>query len=126
MAEVIKEVPAEETATTTTTATVDRRDHRITVAERIVYLLGGILLGLLALRFLLRLLAANPSNGFADFVYTVTHPFVVPFFGLFNYREQFGAARFEFETLIAIAVYALAVFVLARLVALPSRRPTVE
>jgi YggT family protein len=76
----------------------------------------------LGIRFLLRLLAANPGNGFADFVYTVTHPFVAPFFGLFNYREQFGASRFEFETLIAILVYALVIAVLARLATLSSRR----
>lgn len=126
-----KQVPAEEAAPTTTaapvaddTASVDnpRKEHRITVAERVVYLVGGILLAVLGLRFLLMLLGANSGAGFADFIYSVSHPFVTPFFGLFNYKEQFGANRFEFETLIAIMVYAIVMVVIAKIVALPSNR----
>lgn len=115
-----------EPAATTQTAPVatenPQREYHISVAERIVYLLGGILILILALRFLLMLLGANSGAGFANFIYTVSHPFVTPFFGLFNYREQFGASRFEFETLIAIIVYAAIMVILARIVALPSRR----
>jgi YggT family protein len=127
MAEVYREVRTDNTAEqpvaqTASVAETSRKEHRMNVAQRLIYLIGGILLGLLGIRFLLRLLAANPGNGFADFVYTVTHPFVAPFFGLFNYREQFGASRFEFETLIAILVYALVIAVLARLATLSSRR----
>jgi YggT family protein len=126
-----KQVTTEQPATTTTTAAPaagtavvenPRKEHQITVAERVVYLIGGILLAILGLRFLLMLLGANSGAGFANFIYTVSHPFVVPFFGLFNYREQFGASRFEFETLIAIVVYAIVMVVLARIVALPSAR----
>lgn len=130
MAVATKQVTTEQPATTTTaspaadTAVVDnpRKEHRITVAERVVYLVGGILLAILALRFLLMLLGANSGAGFADFIYTVSHPFVTPFFGLFNYREQFGVSRFEFETLLAIVVYAIVMVVLAKIVALPSTR----
>lgn len=132
MAVTTRQVPVEEPVATTTatapvaddTAVVDnpRKEHRITVAERVVYLIGGILLALLGLRFLLMLLGANSSAGFANFIYGVTHPFVSPFFGLFNYKEQFGASRFEFETLIAIAVYAILMVVIAKIVALSSNR----
>jgi hypothetical protein len=131
MAVATRQIPTEETATTTTTAPVaddtavvdnPRKEHRITVAERLVYLIGGILLAILGLRFLLMLLGANSGAGFADFIYSVSHPFVSPFFGLFNYKEQFGANRFEFETLIAMAVYAILMVVIAKIVALPSNR----
>jgi YggT family protein len=98
-----------------------RDDHRMNVAERFIWLIAGIIMGLLALRFLLRLLGANPNNGFADFIYSVSHPFAVPFFGLFNYTADLGAGRFEFETLIAILIYALAAWVLAKLVTLGKR-----
>lgn len=98
-----------------------RDDHRMNVAERFIWLIAGIIMGLLALRFLLRLLGANPNNGFADFIYSVSHPFAVPFFGLFNYDADLGAGRFEFETLIAILIYALAAWVLAKLVTLGKR-----
>lgn len=98
-----------------------RDDHRMNVAERFIWLIAGIIMGLLALRFLLRLLGANPNNGFADFIYSVSHPFAVPFFGQFNYDADLGAGRFEFETLIAILIYALAAWVLAKLVTLGKR-----
>ena len=78
---------------------------------------------LLAIRFLLALFGANPANGFADFIYTCSHPFVTPFFGLFSYRERLGIGRFEYETLIAIVVYAGVMELLARLVTIGSRRP---
>lgn len=131
MAATSRQARDEEPVTTTATAPVEddravvdnpRKEHRITVAERVVYLVGGILLAILGLRFLLMLLGANSGAGFADFVYTVSHPFVTPFFGLFNYREQFGANRFEFETLIAMVVYAIVMVVIAKMVALPSNR----
>ena len=115
--------PVDTVETTTTTEPVSpRAEHRMTVAERVIYLVGGILLALLAVRFLLSLFGANRSNGFADFIYSVTHPFVSPFFGLFSYKEQFGQSRFEFETLIAMVVYAIVMWVLARLVTIGSRQ----
>lgn len=100
-----------------------RSEYRMTVLERLVYLVGGIIIALLALRFLLALLGANKGSGFADFIYNASHPFVAPFFGLFNYDEQFGVSRFEFETLVAIVVYAIVMAILARLVTLGSHRP---
>lgn len=116
--------PMENTTPTEPVESVNpRTEHRMTVAERVIYLVGGIVLGLMAIRFLLSLFGANRVNGFADFIYSVTHPFVSPFFGLFNYTEQFGRSRFEFETLIAIAFYGLVMVVLARLVTLGSRQP---
>lgn len=124
MAVVTKPVATEQPVATADDTVVDttRKEHRITVAERIVYLVGGILLAILALRFLLRLLGANSGAGFADFIYTISHPFVTPFFGLFNYHEQFGVSRFEFETLIAMVVYAIVMVIVAKIVALPSYR----
>lgn len=118
-----REVPQTETVPAPEAAPVSARaEHRKTLAEQIVYLIGGILIGLLAIRFILSLLGANRENGFANLIYTLSHPFASPFFGLFNYKEQFGVSRFEIETLVAIAVYALVMAVLARLVTLGSRR----
>jgi hypothetical protein len=97
-----------------------------TVAERVIYLLGGILLVLLALRVLLSLLGANRANGFADFIYGVTYPFVAPFFGLFGYDVSYGVSRFEIETVVAIVVYALLIALLARLATLNRPRRSVR
>jgi YggT family protein len=93
--------------------------HPASVAERIVWLIAGIILALLAVRFILELFGANPGNGFANFIYTTSHPFVAPFFGLFNYNSiNDGVGRFEVFTLIAMAVYAIVAAIIARLVTL--------
>jgi hypothetical protein len=95
------------------------------VAARLIYLTGGTIITLLALRFLLALLGANPNNAFADFIYTVSHPFAAPFFSLFSYDQTLGSSRFELGTLVAIVVYTLLTGLLARLVTVGSRRPVV-
>lgn len=74
-------------------------------AQRIVWYITGVLLTLLAFRFVLSLLGANRNNGFADFIYGVSYPFVAPFFGLFNYEATYGVARFEVETVVAMLFY---------------------
>lgn len=96
-----------------------------TLAARIIWYIAGVLLVLLALRFILALLGANPTNGFANFIYTTSHPFVAPFFSLFGYRLQYGVSRFEVYTLVAMAVYALIAWGLARLVTIDKPRTEV-
>lgn len=96
-----------------------------TLLARIISLIGGIIVALLGLRFLLMLLGANRGNVLVDFIYSASLPFVKPFFGMFNYHEQIGVSRFEFETLIAMLVYALLTWGLVRLLTLPNRHVTV-
>lgn len=91
------------------------------LAARIVSLIGGIIVALLGLRFVLALLGANPANAFANFVYSVSHPFVAPFFGLFNYNGQLGVVRFEYETLIAILFWSFVTWMIVRLLTIGDR-----
>lgn len=91
------------------------------VAARIVSLIGGIVLAILGMRFVLSLLGANKGNVFADFIYSVSNPFVAPFFGLFNYTPQFGVVRFEFETLIAMAFWGFVTWIIIQMVTIGSR-----
>jgi len=94
------------------------------LAARIIWYVAGVLLTILAFRFILTLLGANPDNFFANFIYTVSHPFVAPFFSLFGYNLQYGVSRFEIYTLVAMAVYAIIAYGLERLVTIgqPSSR----
>ncbi|HWB39258.1 MAG TPA: YggT family protein [Candidatus Saccharimonadales bacterium] len=87
-----------------------------TLVARVIWYVAGVLVALLIVRFMLALLGANPGNGFANFIYSVSHPFVAPFFGLFSYDQRLGVGRFEIYTLIAMVVYALVAWALARLV----------
>lgn len=98
-----------------------RDDHRMNMAERFVWMVAGVIIGLLAIRFLLRLLGANPNNGFVDFIYSISGIFAAPFFGMFNYTVDTGVGRFEFETLVAMAVYALIAWLIAKLVTIGRR-----
>lgn len=86
------------------------------VATRVVWFIAGVIITLLAIRFVLVLLGANANSGFADFIYTVSRPFVAPFFNLFSYDLSYGVSRFEIFTLVAMAIYALIAGAIARLI----------
>ena len=100
----------------------DNAGHRISeIAIRIVNLAAAVIIGLLTLRFVLSMFGANTGNVIADFIYNASHPFVAPFFGLFNYTPQFGVVRFEFETLVAIIFYTIAAVFLTSLLSINRR-----
>jgi len=97
----------------------DDTEHQQNVAERVVWYIAGVLLVLLGFRFLLALLGANATNGFANFIYSVSHPFVSPFFSLFSYNSTInGLSRFEIYTLVAMLFYAVVAWGVAKLVTL--------
>jgi len=93
-----------------------KRSNGQTIAARVIWYIAGVLLVLLALRFFFVLLAANPANSVAKFVFNASHPFVAPFFSLFGYSIHYGVSKFETFTLVAMVIYALIAFGLARLV----------
>jgi YggT family protein len=97
-------------------------DYTMSVIERVVYFIGGFIMAMIALRILLSLLGANRGNAFASLIYNISYPFVAPFFGLFNYDMQYGVARFEFESVIALIVWGLITVAVARLVTIGRRR----
>ena len=92
------------------------KGHNQNVATRIIWYVAGVLLVLLAFRFVFALLGANPANGFANFIYSTSHPFVSPFFGIFNYNLRYGVSRFEIYTLVAMVVYSLIAFAISKLI----------
>ena len=61
---------------------------------------------LLALRFGLKLIGANPASPFAVFIYGLSGLFLFPFAGLTG-TPAAGGMVLEFTTLIAMVVYAL-------------------
>jgi hypothetical protein len=66
-------------------------------------------------RFVLKALGANPSAGFAQFIYGITAPLVAPFYGLFGNPAAQGAVL-ELHSVVALIVYALLAWLLAKLV----------
>lgn len=91
------------------------------VAQRVVWYIVGIIIGLLALRLVLQLLGANEGNAFVDLVYGLSGIFAAPFFGMFSYEPSYGVSYFEVGTFVAIIVYALIGWAIARAFTLGSR-----
>jgi uncharacterized protein YggT (Ycf19 family) len=87
-------------------------------ATEVIYLLFGIIDGLLLIRLVLKLLAANPLAGFSKFIYGLTDVFLAPFRNLLPTVGGGSGAVLEMSTIIAIIVYALIGWALVRLVAI--------
>ena len=107
-----------------TTQKEPERERRILTFKvtQLVWLVFGILEALLALRFVLKLIAANPASPFAVFIYGFTGLFLFPFAGL-TATPSAGGMVLEISTVIAMAVYALLAWGLERIVWVIFYRP---
>jgi hypothetical protein len=80
-----------------------------------IWLVFGVIEGLLAIRFALRALGANASAGFAEFIYGLTAPLVAPFVGLFS-NPSSSTSVLELNTIVAMVAYALLAWLLAKVI----------
>ncbi len=83
-------------------------------ATQIVWYIAGLIEALLGLRFILRLIGANPAAGFTDAIYTVTAPLVGPFNNIVRNARVEGSV-FDWNALIAMAVYWIIAWAIVRL-----------
>lgn len=81
----------------------------------ILWLMFGALEGLLGLRLILKLLAANPINPFAQLIYGLSDLFVWPFVGLTITPSAAGIVV-EIYTIIAMVFYAIIAWLVISLV----------
>ena len=77
---------------------------------------------ILLLRFLLKLIGADPFNPFASFLYNLSGVFDAPFVGIVR-DPSFGTHVFEWTTLIAMAVYGLGFWIIYLLLRTTISRP---
>ncbi len=73
---------------------------------------------MLAVRFLLKLIGADPNNLFAGFMYALTDIPLLPFSGIVKSPSIHTNQAFEFSTLIAIVIYYLLFYALRRFIRL--------
>lgn len=92
------------------------------VAQRIVWYIVGFIIALLLMRVVLQLLGANQGNGFVDFIYAFSGIFAAPFFGIFSYEPAYGQSVLELSTLVAMVVYGLIGWGVAKLFVLGSNQ----
>lgn len=91
-------------------------------ATYVIWLLLGLLEALIMFRVMLKLIAANPDNPFAQLVYNLSNLFVFPFMGL-TAAPAAGGAVLELSSLIAMLVYALLAWAVERIVWVIFYRP---
>ncbi len=119
-----RQVNSDGTASVQTTEVADQTNEKIdnsSLAARVVWFIAGVVVTLLAFRFVFILLGANTTNGFVDFIYSASHPLASPFFGIFSYTQEYGQAKLEISTIVAMFVYLLIAFGIAK--ALTIRQP---
>jgi hypothetical protein len=92
----------------------------------VIYIVLAVVEGLIAIRFVLKLLAANPDAGFARLIDGVTAPLVAPFVGLLGNPASSAGNQFEVTSLAAMAVYALLGWLLARIARLVFNRTVTQ
>jgi uncharacterized protein YggT (Ycf19 family) len=134
MAPVEVATPVTPVEVATPVASVDAHRQRVHVdyaaerqtalnrAGRLISFLFGVIIALIGIRVLLRLIAANPDNPFAQFISTASGPFVAPFLTL-TATPVYGGAAIEVSSLIAMLVYALLGWALVKLLWLIFYRP---
>jgi YggT family protein len=89
----------------------------------IVYFLFGAVELLLVVRVVLVLVGVNAANAFAGFIYELSAPFVALFASLLQNPTLGGASVLEVTTLIAMLVWAIVAWLVARLIWLVLSRP---
>ena len=91
-----------EAAPTTRTVLVSR-------ISALIWLIAAVIIAVLAFRFVLVLISANPGTPFVDFIYSLSNPFVAPFAGIV------ASGVIDIASLVAMVVYALAAWLLVTL-----------
>jgi YggT family protein len=98
------------------------RRLRLALVTQISWAILSLLEILLGLRFLLKLIAANPTSGFAVFIYGITKQFIAPL-ALLVGTPTFGGMILEVTTLVAMAVYALFFWGVVSVIRIAANRP---
>lgn len=112
----VRETTTRDGNTTVQRQTVARREETpgVVVAQRVVWFIAGLISIIIALRFVFLLLGANRGADFTDFVYSLSAPFVAPFVGIFG-EPTYGTSVFEVSSLLAIVIYLLIAWGIAKL-----------
>jgi len=97
----------------------------VVIFQRVVWYITGAIVVLLLMRLILQLLGANDSAGFVNFVYSLSGMFAAPFFGIFSYEPSYGKSYLEVSTIVAIIVYYIIGWGIAKLATITRPREEV-
>ena len=118
------QVAGQDVAVTESVDNVEARRSTANWLTGLVYFLFGLIEIAIALRILLKLLAADPNAGFSRFIYGVTGPFVAPFAGIIGQPAASNGSVFELSSVLALIIYLLLSWIIAKLLQLLIDRPS--
>ena len=118
------DIAGQDVAVTEAVDNVEARRSTANWITGLVYFLFGLIEIAIALRILLKLLAANPNAGFSQFIYGVTGPFVAPFAGIIGQPAASNGSVFELSSVLALIIYLLLSWIIAKLLQLLIDRPS--
>lgn len=91
---------------------------------RVIYFAFGVVEIAIAIRVLLKLIAANEASGLARFIYGFTGPFLAPFQNVVTSPRARNGSIFEFSSLLGILIYMLISWLIVRVIFLLLDRPS--
>jgi len=94
-------------------------------ARHSIYFILGVIQVLIGLRFIFRLLGANPRNGFVAFLYSISGIFTAPFSGIFEPFVSSGLSAksvFEPAAVIGMVLYGILAWGLVSLLRISAGR----
>lgn len=94
-----------------------RNDISVKAQQLLIYLYTFVAI-ILTFRFILALVGAREETPFVNFVYSMSIPFMIPFSNMFGTPLAVQRYRLEFEVLVALLVYAILFFGVAKLVSI--------
>ncbi len=115
--------PGEQVNVNASGATYVTETSPLATVRRVIGLLFGILIGLIALRVILLALGANEGNALVDGIYGISEPFVAPFRGVFSLDavRPTGASVIDIAALVAIVGWSLIALVILAILRIPDR-----
>lgn len=103
------------------TVQATHKEDGAVIVQRIVWFIAGFIIIMLALRVVLLMLGANQGNVFVDLVYAVGGLFAAPFSGIFG-SPTYGQFFFDSASVVAMVVYALLAWGIAKAFTLTGRK----
>lgn len=118
------EGPDEQVVVNQNTGVVEDRSDPLLVVRRVVGLIFGIMISLIAIRILLLALGANEGNALVDGIYAITEPMVAPFRGVFSFDtvSPTGQSVLDIAAVVALVGWSLIAVLILAILRLPSRR----
>jgi len=123
----------EDSGITPAGATVQQQTKRVqtesapdaeSIVQNIIWYILGLMEVLIGLRFVLKMLGANPASSFVDVIYNVTGVLTAPFDSIFGVtKTTTGTTQSVFEPsiLVAAIVYALIAWGIVKIITISNR-----